>query len=277
MLNASYTTQRGLELYAFGGASYRDGEAAANWRLPNGNNTVRAIWPDGFLPLIKTDIWDGSAAVGVKGNAANWRWDLSTEYGFNTLTYDVNNTNNASMGTASPKNFDAGRLGFGQWTTNLDLFRELSLGHGRPLRTALGAEFRLDQFQITAGDSASWMDGGQPILDGPNAGSSTIRPAPGAQGFPGFRPADEQNATRNNYALYADLETDLSPKLLFGVALHESRIFVLRQHQLLGHQVDGQLRGPFGQVIIERGRVLDAGAKRHVAAELDLRRTRIRI
>ena len=218
MLNASYTTQGGLELYAFGGASYRDGEAAANWRLPNGNNTVRAIWPDGFLPLIETDIWDGSGAVGVKGNVAGWKWDLSTEYGLNTLHYNVANSNNASMGTASPRNFDAGELGFGQWTTNLDFFRDLNLGGGRPLRTAIGAEFRLDQFKITAGDSASWMDGGQPILDGPNAGSSTIRPAPGAQGFPGFRPADEQDATRNNYAVYADLETDLTPNLLFGVA-----------------------------------------------------------
>ena len=31
----------GSSFYAFGGASHRDGEAAANWRLPNGNNTVR--------------------------------------------------------------------------------------------------------------------------------------------------------------------------------------------------------------------------------------------
>jgi iron complex outermembrane receptor protein len=218
MLNASYTTKNGIELYGFGGASYRDGESAANWRLPNGNNTVRAIWPDGFLPLINTEIWDGSGAVGAKGDLANWRWDLSTQYGRNSLHYDVSNSNNASMGTASPRNFDAGGLVFGQWTTNLDFFRDLSLGGGRPLRTAIGAEFRLDQFEITAGDSASWMDGKQPILDGPNAGSLTVRPAPGAQGFPGFRPADEQNVTRNNYAVYVDLESDISPKLLLGAA-----------------------------------------------------------
>jgi iron complex outermembrane receptor protein len=217
LLNGSYTTKNGIELYAFGGASHRDGEAAANWRLPNGNNTVRAIWPNGFLPLINTDIWDASGAVGAKGTAAGWRWDLSTVFGSNTLDYEVTHSNNASMGTASPTAFDAGGLGFSQSTTNLDLFRDLTVG-GRSLRTAAGAEFRLDRFKITAGDSASWKNGGQPILDGPNANSATQRPAPGAQGFPGFRPTDEQNETRNNYALYVDLESDLTRQFLLGLA-----------------------------------------------------------
>jgi iron complex outermembrane receptor protein len=217
LLNTSYTTKSGIELYAFGGASHRDGESAANWRLPNGNNTVRALWPDGFLPLINTNIWDGSGTVGAKGTVSGWRWDLSTVYGQNSLHYDVTNSNNASMGLSSPRDFDAGGLTFAQSTTNLDFFRDLSVG-GRSLRTAVGAEFRLDRFEITAGDSASWKNGGQPILDGPNANSTTARPAPGAQGFPGFRPSDEQNETRNNYALYVDLESDLTKQFLIGLA-----------------------------------------------------------
>ena len=217
LLNASYTTRGGIELYGFGGASHRDGEAAANWRLPNGNNTVRALWPDGFLPLINTNIWDVSGTVGAKGTVSGWRWDLSTVYGQNTLDYEVTNSNNASMGLASPRNFDAGGLGFAQSTTNLDFFRDVGVG-SRSVRTAVGAEFRLDRFKITAGDSASWENGGQPILDGPNANSTTARPAPGAQGFPGFRPTDEQNETRNNYAVYADLESDLTRRFLLGLA-----------------------------------------------------------
>jgi iron complex outermembrane receptor protein len=217
LLNTSYTTRNGVEFYGFGGASHRDGEAAANWRLPNGNNTVRAIWPDGFLPLINTDIWDVSGAVGAKGTVSGWRWDLSTVYGQNSLQYDVTNSNNASMGLASPRDFDAGGLTFAQSTTNLDFFRDLALGT-RSVRTALGAEFRLDRFEIAAGDSASWKNGGQPILDGPNANSTTARPAPGAQGFPGFRPTDEQNETRSNYAFYVDLESDLTRSFLLGLA-----------------------------------------------------------
>lgn len=217
MLNTSYTTQGGIELYAFGGASNRDGESAANWRLPNGNNTIRALWPDGFLPLIETNIWDASGAAGAKGTVGGWQWDLSSVYGRNSLHYDVSQSNNASMGAASPTQFDAGGLVFGQSTTNLDFFKQLGLGD-RPLRTAAGAEFRLDNFQIKAGDDASWINGGQRILDGPNAGSATALPAPGAQGFPGFRPTDAQDESRNSYAVYVDLETDVTSKFLLGVA-----------------------------------------------------------
>ena len=218
MFNGSYTTRGGVEFYTFGGASNRDGESAANWRLPNGNNTVRALWPDGFLPLIHTEIWDLSGAVGAKGLARGWQWDASTVFGRNTLHYDVNNSNNASMGTSSPRDFDAGELGFTQSTTNLDFFRGFVVGGTVNLRAAAGAEFRVDRYEITAGDDASWIDGKQKILDGPSAGSTTTLPAPGAQGFPGFRPADEQNENRNNYGVYVDLESDLTKQLLLGVA-----------------------------------------------------------
>jgi iron complex outermembrane receptor protein len=218
MYNTSFTTKGGVEFYSFGGASNRDGESAANWRLPNGNNTVRALWPNGFLPLIDTNIWDVSGTVGAKGTVAGWQWDLSSVYGRNSLHYDVAHSNNASMGLSSPTDFNAGGLVFGQSTSNLDFFKQLSLGAGRPLRTAAGAEFRWDNYQIKAGDDASWINGNQKILDGPNANSTTTLPAPGAQGFPGFRPTDEQDASRNNYAVYVDLESDLTPQLLFGLA-----------------------------------------------------------
>jgi iron complex outermembrane recepter protein len=218
MFNGSYTTKGGVELYTFGGASNRDGESAANWRLPRGDNTVRALWPDGFLPLINTEIWDLSAAFGAKGTARGWQWDASTVIGRNTLHYDVSQSNNASMGASSPREFDAGELGFTQSTTNVGLFRNLAFGNGMNLRSAVGAEFRLDRYEITAGDDASWIDGKQKILDGPNAGSTTTLPAPGAQGFPGFRPADEQNESRNNYAVYVDLESDLTKQVLVGLA-----------------------------------------------------------
>ena len=217
LVNGAYTTAGGIELYAFGGASVRDGESAANWRLPNGNNTVRALWPDGFLPLINTDIRDLSGAVGARGVVGGWNWDLSTVYGRNALQYDVSHSNNASMGTSSPTEFDAGELRFAQSTTNLDVFRSVDFGR-LSVRTAVGAEFRLDKYEILAGDDASWIDGGQRILDGPNANSATTLPAPGAQGFPGFRPADEQDESRNNYAFYVDLESDLTTRLLLGLA-----------------------------------------------------------
>jgi iron complex outermembrane receptor protein len=122
------------------------------------------------------------------------------------------------MGLASPTSFYAGQLAFGQSTTNLDLSRTASLAGGRPLRIGLGAEFRVDQYRLEAGDSASWINGRQRVLDGPNANSATALPAAGAQGFPGFRPIDEQDASRNNVAGYVDLESDLTRRWLLGLA-----------------------------------------------------------
>jgi iron complex outermembrane receptor protein len=216
--NTAATLAGGAEVYAFGGLSRREGTSAANWRQPNANNTVRAIYPDGFLPLITTDIWDGSGTGGVRGSALGWRYDLSGVYGRNSLGFGVDSTNNASLGLASPTSFDAGRLAFQQGTANLDLSRELALPAGQPVRVGVGAEFRLDRYRLQAGDSASWINGGQRVLDGPNANSATALPPPGAQGFPGFRPTDAQNASRNNVAGYVDLESDLTRRLLVGVA-----------------------------------------------------------
>ncbi len=223
--NAGNTYANGVEVYAFGGLSRRDGSSAANWRLPNGNNTIRAagFWPNGFLPLINSNIVDGSGSAGVRGNALGFHYDLGTVYGRNSFQFNTDSTDNASMGLASPKDFYAGKLVFAQSTTDLDLTRRATLPGGRPLRIGLGAEFRVDRYRLEAGDSASWINGLQRILDGPNANSATTLPAAGAQGFPGFRPTDAQNASRNNVAGYVDLESDLSSKWLVGLASRAER------------------------------------------------------
>ena len=71
MLNASYTTNGGIELYAFGGASNRDGESAANWRLPNGNNTIRAIVA-GRLSALDRDEHLGRVGRGRREGHRRW-------------------------------------------------------------------------------------------------------------------------------------------------------------------------------------------------------------
>jgi iron complex outermembrane receptor protein len=69
--------------------TFRHGEAAGFFRRPNDARTVRAIHPNGFLPLIVTDILDGSGAVGTRGTLAGFRYDLSGVYGRNTFDFNV--------------------------------------------------------------------------------------------------------------------------------------------------------------------------------------------
>jgi iron complex outermembrane recepter protein len=138
-------------------------------------------------------------------------------YGRNAFRFGIDNSANVSLGNTSKTSFDAGTLVDAQSTTTLDLHRELRAFGGRPLRIALGAEFRADQYEISAGEDDSWRDGGVRVLDA--SGQPTDRAAAaGAQVFPGFRPGDAGSHSRSNTAGYVDVESDLTSKLLVGVA-----------------------------------------------------------
>jgi iron complex outermembrane receptor protein len=203
------------ELYAFGGTTQRDGTSAGFFRRPNDARTVRSLHPDGFLPLITSDILDYSVAGGVRGSRNAWNYDLSVVHGYNRFGFGVENSNNVSLGNASPTTFDAGGFNFAQSSLNFDIQRSISGILPRPISIALGTEFRRDAYEIFRGDEASYVDGGVPVLDGPQAGS---RAAAGSQVFPGFRPSDEVDESRTNLAAYVDLETNLSQRLSVSAA-----------------------------------------------------------
>jgi iron complex outermembrane recepter protein len=211
------------QLYTFGGASKRAGEAAGFWRRPNDDRTLRNIYPNGFLPFISSDIVDASGVVGVRGSKNSWNYDLGSVYGGNQFGFTIKNTANVSLGASSPTQFDAGKLRFQQSTTTFDVDRDFKSGLPIPLNVAAGAEFRYEKYSIVAGETQSWINGGAKVVD--VNGVTTTRPgAPGAQVFPGFkgdsggRSNDAGTHSRNNTALYADLSSDLTSKLLVDVA-----------------------------------------------------------
>ncbi len=205
MFNLGIPLTDSLQLYAFGGLSYSNGLAAGFFRRANDDRTVRSIYPNGFLPLIESHLWDVSEATGLKGTTDGWNWDLGSVFGRNSFKYNVDHSANVSMGTASPTTFYAGTMTFDQWTTNLDVQRNFNVGFAQPLSVAWGGEFRRDHYGIQPGDAASYQGGGVPILSGPDSGHVA---AIGAQVFPGFRPSDATDASRNNVAAYVDFATN---------------------------------------------------------------------
>ncbi|HEX7184051.1 MAG TPA: TonB-dependent receptor [Thermoanaerobaculia bacterium] len=209
-VNAAGTTS----WYTFGGYSRREGSHGGFFRRALENRNLPSIYPDGFLPLIEPEVTDFSLTTGVRGARGDWFWDLSTEYGDNEFQFNVSDSLNVSLGPTIPPNqtsFDAGSLGLDQWVTNLDISRGFEVGLAGPLNVAFGLEFRREGYQITAGEPASYIDGGFPDQFGARA------PA-GAQVFPGFRPANEVDANRDSYAAYVDLEGDVLEKLRMGIA-----------------------------------------------------------
>ncbi|CAN5840394.1 TonB-dependent receptor [soil metagenome] len=238
-LNAGMPFGNGLDLYAFGGVTKREGRAAGFFRRANDVRTVRAIHSEGFLPEIGSDILDFSGAVGVRGAMAGWGWDLSSVYGGNSFEFGVHNSNNVTLGAQSPTDFEAGTLRFGQWTNNLDFSREIGIGLRAPVNIGIGAEFRIDRYQIVAGEPDSYRDGGVRVMDGPSAGAQG---ALGSQVFPGFRPADEVQESRSNVAGYIDLENKLTDQLLLTVAGRVER------YSDFGSTADGKIAARFEPV-----------------------------
>ncbi len=216
MFNSSIPVNENTHFYAFGGLGYRDVASGGFFRRSLDNRNVRTIYPSGFLPLIHSEIFDGSLAAGVKGAMKNgWAWDLSNTFGHNSFNFGVDHSLNASYGGNSQTNFNAGTLVFNENSLNLDFTKDFKINQGHNVNVALGTEFRIDNYQIHAGEKASYADGGVKILDGPNTGN---QPAIGSQVFPGFRPSDAVNTSRNNIALYADVENNFTDKFLITAA-----------------------------------------------------------
>lgn len=220
-------------VYAFGGYSYRKGAGYGYYRQAISDRNWTQIYPIGFLPKFAPDVIDYSASTGVKGLAAGWGYDLGGTLGHNDFTFNLENTLNTSLGPClrtacafgldgipgnaddpgipNQTSFMAGKLKLNEGILSLDANRTVDAGLPAPLSVALGTAFRRENYQVVRGEKASYIQGGYPDKNGGIAPS-------GSQVFPGFRPEDEADASRNNVAGYVELETNLTRALLANVA-----------------------------------------------------------
>ncbi|CAA9242154.1 MAG: TonB-dependent receptor; Outer membrane receptor for ferrienterochelin and colicins [uncultured Cytophagales bacterium] len=205
-LNAALPLGASTELYAFGGVNGRHSKSYAWTRSADSDRNVTEIYPNGFDPLIGGRILDYSASFGLRTKWRGWNVDLNNTFGSNRFEYEVENTLNASLGAASPTRFDAGGFSLRQNTTGIN-FSKAFEGVASGLNVAYGAEFRVDNYQIFAGQEASWR----------RYDNLEDRPG-GSQGFPGFRPANELGESRTNVGGYVDAELDVTEQFLVTAA-----------------------------------------------------------
>lgn len=211
-----------ISFYSFGGTNSKSSDAFAftrNWsarpdRFPTDANGDLVFVPgimktgsDGeiwYSPHIQTKIKDFSATGGLKGIIFNnWTWDLSNTTGRNNFHFYGDKTFNASVGSAQ-QHFDDGGFSFLQNTSNLNFSREFI----KNFNLGLGLEFRYENYKIYSGEEASYKN-----YD-PNGDKAS-----GAQGFPGYQPADVVNAKRHVFGAYADAEFDILPSWLMDLAV----------------------------------------------------------
>ena len=207
-INAGAPIGGDWNVYGWAGYQNRDGSSAAFPRIFNDPRNVPAIYPNGFLPLITTDIDDLAVGWGVRGKLGTWDTDVSLVYGSNEVTYGVEHSLNVSYGAASQTSFDAGSMKYNQLTFNAGVVRTFEVGNlPEGVNVALGVEARREDYQIGAGEPASY-----------NRGPIAGQPA-GAQGFPGFQPTNELDEDRDAYSAYADVEAKLTQKFLASIAV----------------------------------------------------------
>jgi len=224
-INSETPIYKSAKLYLNGGINYKNTEAFAFTRQPDSERNVLDIYPNGFNPLITSNILDNSLSVGLLTNFKNWNIDINNTFGSNNFHYFIKNTLNATLEEYSPTEFDAGGHQLTQNTTSIDFSKYIktkSYGYN----IALGLEHRLDNYKIFAGEVGSYASydingyiaSTQTPLDEYKTYNNAIRPG-GSQGFPGYAPENEVNRQRSNFSIYADSEIDFSKNLMFGSAL----------------------------------------------------------
>ncbi|HET9622012.1 MAG TPA: TonB-dependent receptor, partial [Kofleriaceae bacterium] len=200
-LNAGYKLSSVFEAYAQAGFTERKGKASGFYRLPfQEERTDANIYPLGFLPEINPLLIEWTGTAGVRAKSGLWTGDLSATYGGDRFHFFVDHSLNASLGDRSPTHFDAGATNFHQTSVNLDATRAIEQPVLKSLSIVAGAELRREDYFIDAGAVTSYEAGHELTADGQPK-------APGAQVFPGFRPADAHDTNRLSESAYLGLES----------------------------------------------------------------------
>ena len=164
--------------------------------------------PGGFVPRFGGDNEDRAIAVGVRGAfGEGLTYDVSFAIGTNETEFFIDNTINASLGPDSPRDFIPGGQQQTETLVNADFSYPVSVGLFSDLNIAFGAEYREEEFDLRAGDAASFALG--PLADQGFSSSSN--------GFGGF--ANSSSSTQDSIAGYVELEADLTEQFTAQAAI----------------------------------------------------------
>ncbi|MDC3015679.1 TonB-dependent receptor [Luminiphilus sp.] len=179
---------------------------------PNCFSFIETI-PAGFVPRFGGDNEDQAIAVGLRGTigmGSGLSYDISAQRGSNKTGFFINNTINASLGPDTPRNFIPGGQEQTETVYNLDLSYGFEVGLASELNIAVGAEYREEEFDLFAGDEASYVLG-------PLASQGFSSSSNGFGGFP-----RNTSAEQDNTAYYIDAEADVTERLTLQAAVrHE--------------------------------------------------------
>ncbi len=231
-VNSGMDLGEGKQLYARLGYADTDGRYRFFYRNVNHSTlaALAAIDPNftdprravGFTPYLDGAQTDLSFVTGIDGELDNGTYfDVSFGYGSNQLDYFLNNTINPSLGltaqsTIPQTDFDVGGYEQSEINFNADFSKLIT----DDLNLAYGFEWREETYTVNAGEASASV----------GAGSS---------GFKGITAADSGEFSRDNFAIYADIEQDISTDFMMQYALR------YEDFSDFGSTVNGKIAGRY--------------------------------
>ncbi len=206
-VNAGTLVGDSAQFYFHAGYADTEGRYRFFYRNPNHSSLapLRALGftglPAGYTPFLDGDQTDTSLVAGLTGLFTNGiTYDFSASYGKNELDYFLNNTINPDLGLSggvpAQRDFNVGGYEQEEINLNADFSKQL----GDNLHLAFGAEWREETYVAVAGEPNSYLGAG-------------------SNGLKGISPSDAGSFSRDNIAVYVDLEHDVSDAFLVQYAL----------------------------------------------------------
>ena len=252
--NAAIPVENG-EIYSFGNYTTSEADGSFFYRFPF-NGTIEnlrsqdgsiysplELFPGGFTPRFFGEVTDVSIVGGWKGDLTpDMTLDVSARYGSNEIDYVLSNTINPSLGdTSTQTSFKNGDL----TNTELQLQADFTYVLNDATTLAFGLSFIDEEYEIGGGEPASYEAGPYSVQDpwgfcdgnAPTAAGTAVIAngssldcsdssdpvyrvvGVGSNGFPGYSPAFSGTYSRKSYALYGEINGDISDDFSYQAAL----------------------------------------------------------
>ena len=210
LINSGFDLSDDVELYFFGNYAQTKGRFRFFYRPPDHSFLSGTLAKDpsnlereketGFTPYLDGEQDDMSTIFGLRGRFLNsgTNYDFSVATGSNKLDYTLYNSLNPNaplIDGRAQRNFDTGDYTQQEFNVNMDFSTELS----NEFNLGYGLEYRREAFTQYVGEFAAYT-------------------GVGVSGLAGTRPSDAGKHRRRNYAVYADLEHEVSDDLLLQYA-----------------------------------------------------------
>ena len=194
--------------------------------------------PNGYNPWYEMDLQEHAAYIGFKGEFDNGlTYDIWGSIGRSRIDNDISDTHNPSLG--APKAAD-GSINYANAQTKFYIGSQINLERQvgadfvytvdtdavENINVAFGTTYRTDQYNNVVGEKNSWFQG---PLAGPSLSTfAKANPLLGLEGgrglnnssdgFGGFSPDTYFKASRSNYAVYLDVDTDVTEDFNIAIA-----------------------------------------------------------